>query len=389
MNDTNSQNVKDEAKQPSKSDRRKFLAGMGGLVASASMAPAAGVGQEMESGEALVLKAQGSFAFGGTVVTSPGTFDPTAFISTSGNTLHGDHGYVQFQIPPSARALPLVMWHGGGQFSKTWESTPDGRDGYQTIFLRRGWAVYILDQPRRGRAGQTTVGTTITPGTVDQSLFAIFRLGIWPNFYTGVQFSQSPGALDQYWRQVTPNTGPETTDLVSDAVAALFNKIGPAVLINHSQSGKYGWPTAMKSPNVKAIISYEPTSFVFPEGEAPGPVPTAFPEVAGITAPVIVPPADFNKLTKIPIQIVYGDNIPTTPSQFGDLELWRVTLVVVQQFADAVNRHGGDASILHLPEIGIYGNTHFAFSDLNNLEIADLLSHYLHEKGLDKRGASA
>ena len=179
----------------------------------------------------LVIAKQGSFAFGGIVVTSPGTFDPTAFISTSGNTLHGDHGYVQFQIPPGARDLPLVMWHGGGQFSKTWETTPDGRDGYQSIFLRRGWSVYILDQPRRGRAGQTSVGTTITPATFDQSLFAIFRLGIWPNFFPGTQFPRGAEALDQYWRQVTPNTGPETTDLVSDAVAALFRKIGPAVVV--------------------------------------------------------------------------------------------------------------------------------------------------------------
>lgn len=366
------------------------------LVAGAAQAVLVGSGsralraQERDKHEGergqhpITIAKQGSFAFGGTVLTSPGTFDPTAFVSTDGNTLHGDHGYVQFQIPPDARELPLVMWHGGGQFSKTWESTPDGREGYQTIFLRRGFAVYILDQPRRGRAGQTTVGTTITPTTVDQSLFAIFRLGIWPNFFPGVQFPRDPEALNQYFRQVTPNTGPETTDLVSDAVAALFNKIGPAVLITHSQSGKYGWPTAMKSPNVKAIISYEPTSFVFPEGEAPPPVATAFPQVAAITVPVTVPPAEFDKLTKIPIQIVYGDNIPTAASPYGGLELWRVTLVRVQQFADAVNRHGGDATVLQLPSVGLHGNTHFAFSDLNNVQVADLLSHYLHEKGLDR-----
>jgi hypothetical protein len=246
--------------------------------------------------------------------------------------------------------------------------------------------VYILDQPRRGRAGQTTEGTTITPSPVDRSLWQIFRLGIWPDFFPGTQFPQTSEAIDQYWRQVTPNTGPETTDLVSDAVAALFDTIGPAVLINHSQSGRYGWPTAMKSENVRAIISYEPTSFVFPEGEVPPPVETAFPQVADITAPVIVSPEEFEKLTKIPIQIVYGDNIPTSPSQYGGLELWRVTAVRVQQFRDAVNRHGGDVTILHLPDVGLHGNTHFPFSDLNNREVADLLSQYLHENGLDRRG---
>ncbi|HML87639.1 MAG TPA: hypothetical protein PKA28_04250 [Methylomusa anaerophila] len=49
----------------------------------------------------------------------------------------------------------------------------------------------------------------------------------------------------------------------------------------------------------------------------------------------------------------------------------------------AVNRHGGDATVVHLPEIGIHGNTHFPFSDLNNVEIADELSKFLKEKGLD------
>ena len=54
-----------------------------------------------------------------------------------------------------------------------------------------------------------------------------------------------------------------------------------------------------------------------------------------------------------------------------------------RQFVETVNRHGGDSQLLVLPEIGIYGNTHAAFSDLNNQEIADLLENFLHEKGLD------
>ena len=53
-------------------------------------------------------------------------------------------------------------------------------------------------------------------------------------------------------------------------------------------------------------------------------------------------------------------------------------------WCDAVNRHGGDAKLIHLPEIGVRGNTHFPFSDLNNIEIADLMSQFLHEKGLDR-----
>ncbi len=78
--------------------------------------------------EPVVLKTQGSFLVGGAVVTNPGTFDPIA-LTPDGQTIHGDHAYAQYQIPLNARRYPLVMWHGGGQFSKTWETTPDGRDG--------------------------------------------------------------------------------------------------------------------------------------------------------------------------------------------------------------------------------------------------------------------
>lgn len=50
------------------------------------------------------------------------------------------------------------------------------------------------------------------------------------------------------------------------------------------------------------------------------------------------------------------------------------------QFVETVNRHGEDAQLLVLPEIGIYGNTHAAFSDLNNLEIADLLENFFKKR---------
>lgn len=98
-----------------------------------------------------------------------------------------------------------------------------------------------------------------------------------------------------------------------------------------------------------------------------------------------VPLSDFLKLTTIPIQIVFGDNIPTAPTTPANLDQWRTAFAQAKIFVDTVNRHGGDAKILHLPDVGIYGNTHFSFSDLNNLEVADQLSKYLHENGLDRR----
>jgi pimeloyl-ACP methyl ester carboxylesterase len=277
--------------------------------------------------------------------------------------------------------LPIVLWHGHAQSAKTWETTLDDREGFQTLLLRSGFAVYTLDQPRRGRAGRGTRALTIEPLTDDQTWFNIFRLGVWPEFFPGVQFSRRPEAIEQFFRQVTPNTGPYNEAINADAVAALFEKIGPGILVTHSQGGGPGWRTAMKSPNVRAVVSYEPGSgFVFPEGDLPAPMSSS----GGTLEATSAPRDEFMRLTKIPIVIYYGDNIPRMPMANPSRDQWRIRLDMARLWAAAVNKHGGNVTVVHLPEIGIRGNTHFAFSDLNNLEIADLLYRFLERQGLDR-----
>jgi hypothetical protein len=99
--------------------------------------------------------------------------------------------------------------------------------------------------------------------------------------------------------------------------------------------------------------------------------------------PPSVPMAEFIQLTKIPIVIYYGDNIPDNPSTNPGQEQWRVFLETAKKWRDAVNRRGGNVTLVHLPQIGIRGNTHFPISDQNNVEIADLMSKFLKEKDLD------
>jgi len=60
-----------------------------------------------------------------------------------------------------------------------------------------------------------------------------------------------------------------------------------------------------------------------------------------------------------------------------------VRLAMARLWVDAINKHGGDARLVHLPEIGIRGNTHFLMSDLNDMQIADLVPRFLSEKKLD------
>jgi hypothetical protein len=358
--------------------RQKLLAAFL-LVTAGILAPGGAMSAEGGKPEPLVIEEQGSFAAGGTVITNPGTFDPYK-PTPAGQTFHGDHVYAFYQVPVNARRLPLVLWHGAGQFSKTWETTPDGREGYQNIFLRRGFGVYVLDQPRRGNAGRSTVATTTTPTPDEQMWFDMFRIGVWPDAFPGVQFSADPETLNQYFRSITPNTGPFDVGVVSDGVSALFDKIGPGILVTHSQSGGPGWLTAIKNENVRAIVAYEPGSnFIFPEGELPAPMPSS----AGTLEGVGVALPEFMRLTKIPIVIYFGDNIPEQPTASPGEDNWRVRLAMARLWRDAVNRHGGDVTLVHLPEIGIRGNTHFPFSDLNNLEIADQMSKFLEEKQLD------
>jgi hypothetical protein len=90
------------------------------------------------------------------------------------------------------------------------------------IFLRRRFPVYLLDQPPRGNAGRGTVPATINATPDEQMWFDTFRIGIWPDYFPGVQFSKDPEVLNQYFRQMTPNVGPYDPEVISDACAALF-----------------------------------------------------------------------------------------------------------------------------------------------------------------------
>jgi hypothetical protein len=364
--------------------RRRGLAAATVFATMTTAAVFAQSGRPAATKAPIMLADQGSFAVGGSVLTNPGRFDPVN-PTEAGQTVHGDHAYVMYQVPANARRLPLVMWHGGGQFSKTWETTPDGRDGYQNIFLRRGFTTYIMDQPRSGRASRTLVLAARQPPVGpfgEQAIFLRFRIGQWPDYFPGVQFPKGADALDQWWRQQVPNTANLDNEVFVASGVELFKKIGPAILLTHSASGVMGWHVATRNENVKAIVAYEPVGFLFPEGDVPAPIKTLDGDVTGVPVPL----AAFEKLTKIPIQIVYGDNIPATPSTNPALDAWRGRLEMTRRFVQAVNAHGGHAELLHLPEVGVKGNTHFPFADLNNLQVADLLSDWLRKQKLDTRG---
>jgi hypothetical protein len=332
----------------------------------------------------IVVGEQGARPFGGTILGDPAT-----------RSIHCDHGYVEWQIPQNPRRLPMLMVHASS--TKTWETTFDGREGFKSTFLRQGYPVYLTDLPRTGRAGQGCKPTSYTPAPRnDQTSFTIWRLGLWlpdqtaPQFYPGVQFPVNDAqALDEFFRIQYPEFDePENEQVETDALAVLLDEIGPSIMLTHSSTGIRGWITATKSANVAGIISYEPGAAVFPEGEVPLPIPRA----NGMTSNpgVAIPMVDFMKLTKMPIQIVWGDNIPAQPDPAnvgprGTLDNRRINVVRSKLMAEAINRHGGQAEVLVLPEADVRGNTHFPMLDLNSDKIAELLSDFLKRKRLDQR----
>lgn len=297
----------------------------------------------------------------------------------AGQTLHGDHARVTYQIPVNARPIPLLFWHGWWEDSSCWDTTPDGREGFRTLFLRKRFSVYLLDQPRRGSAGKTTIPMMTPADPNEQWFFNQFRLGEWPNLYDGVQFSADPNALEQFFRGMVPDTGPIDTEVIVDAASKAIDQTGQTILVTHSHAGGFGWLTQIRNRNVRAVISLEPGSgFVFPQDEVPDPIPSSNGTLEGVP----VSREHFKELTKIPIIVYYGDNIPPEPTDVAGRDNWRVRKEMARLWIDSINRHGGDATFLSLPDIGIHGNTHFAFSDLNNQEIADHMLAFLKEKKL-------
>ena len=190
--------------------------------------------------------------------------------------------------------------------------------------------------------------------------------------------------IDQFFRLMTPSVGEFDAQLVTDAAVKALEKSGPAALITHSQGGIPGWFIAAASENVTGVIALEPGTFVMPEEECPAPYASnsAF-AIPGAGIPCIpVPTAVFEQLIKKPIAVYFGDYIPKDIVEFPAQDHWRAVLALAHTFADCVNRHGGDAKVVYLPDEGITGNSHFMFQEKNNREVFEHIRKWMNEKGI-------
>jgi pimeloyl-ACP methyl ester carboxylesterase len=274
-----------------------------------------------------------------------------------------DQMYVQYRIPKTVSGLPIIMVHGSGHTGVTYETTPDGREGWATYFTRRGFPVYVVDHVGRGRSSFdpsviNRAKQESNPGLLPsvplftrERAYTNFRFG--PTYGTPYPGGQFPlAAQDQYFAQLVPNT--ETTlpgggANTVKALAALVDKIGPAMVMVHSQSGGYGLELVrQRADKVKALIIVE-----------------------GACGPLSAD--DVKKsFSKVATLMVWGDHTVGTDNPNGDERR-----KICNQSIEAINAAGGAAKFLDLPANGLKGNSHMMMMEKNNLQIADLIIGWL------------
>lgn len=315
----------------------------------------------------LVLKTQGSFFVGGDRVKHTraelGDFLPDGHV-----TVH--QMYVHYMIPEECRGqYPLVMVHGMALTGNSWETTPDGRMGWDEYFVRQGIPTFVVDQVGRGRSG------------FDQSQFNRVRAGlaspesqplirrftdenIWPNFRIGAKEgtpysdTQYPfGSAIEASKQVVPdiNTGLPEPNPNYKTLADLAHQLDGAILMSHSQSGSYPIEAALVDiTGIRGLIMIEP-----------GGIPGDYTD------------EQIKKLAQLPILFIFGDHIGEAPEGTG--HSWKEALNSSEAFISRINDAGGNAKMLHLPKEGIHGNSHMIMQDKNNIKIADIIIQWIDE----------
>ena len=275
-------------------------------------------------------------------------------------TVMVDQVYVRFQEPVAATGAPLLLIHGCCLTGMTWETTPDGRAGWDEVFLRLGHPVHVLDQAwrgrsaslpvginpvRAGRAGVETLPTVFAAGREDA--WAIFRFGArYGELFPGMRFPQS--ALAEFWKQMVPdwNFSVGSPNPTVTALNLIARRVPGVVLVSHSQSGIYPFQAAASSrEGIGGIVAIEP-----------GACPVATEDMA--------PYRD------LPILVLWGDYVELSTR-------WAPRLAGCLDFMRAANAAGGRVEVAVLPEMGIRGNSHMLMQDDNSHEIARWLSGWV------------
>ena len=318
----------------------------------------------------LVLKAQGSFFVGGEKVEQTqgelGDLGPGGHITIN-------QMYVRYMVPQGGEGnLSVVMVHGATLTGKSWETTPDGRMGWDEYFVRKGHPVYVPDQVGRGRSGfnQAVFNNARAGSAPANSLPRWLRFsdeGVWPNFrigpkpgqpYPETQFPVT--ALDELSKQGVPDVsrgGIPTPNPTLKALSDLAGQLNGAVLMGHSQSGSFPLAAALLNPAaMKGLVLVEP-------GTCP----------ANYTAEQLA------TLAKLPLLVVFGD-YRDTPTGIPTLPTWQARYEACQALINSLKAAGGQAQMISPAETGIRGNSHMIMQDKNHLQIADSILQWIDQR---------
>ena len=318
----------------------------------------------------LVLKAQGSFFVGGEKAEQTkvelGDLGPGGHITLS-------QMYVRYMVPQNgAGNVPVVMVHGATLTGKSWETTPDGRMGWDEYFVRKGHPVYVPDQVGRGRSGfNQAIFNNVRAGSAPPASQPVWLRfsdeGVWPNFRFGAKpglpfpDSQFPvAAVDELSKQGVPDVsfgGLPTPNPTLKAMSDLAGQLNGAVLMGHSQSGSFPLEAALlDSRAAKGLVLVEP-----------GRCPDTYTD------------DQVKTLATVPILVVFGDH-RDNPTGLPTLPTWQARFEACQALIGRVRAAGGDAQMLNPPERGIRGNSHMIMQDRNSLQIADLILRWIDER---------
>ncbi len=328
--------------------------------------------------------------------------------------------YVEYQIPKKrTQAYPLVIVPGAAQTATNFNGTPDGREGWTQHFLRRGYAVYIVEQPGRGRSSYQpdTDGTQAYPQVlrVQERFTAPEKFNLWAQArlhtqWPGTGMAGDPN-FDQFFASQVPFVQkPEVIQALNrDALAALIDKLGPVILMTHSQSGAYGWEAVDQRPGmVKALIQAEPSAPPVHDVEFLG-APEWFRDGArtrtwGLTAIPITyaPPAkDTSELTFERQEKADGPDLARCwlqkepARQLPNLQKLPIVIVTGEASFHGPYEHcvvkfleqaGVHPTWLNLGAMGIHGNGHTMMLEKNSDQIADVIEKWV-RKALAERTA--
>jgi pimeloyl-ACP methyl ester carboxylesterase len=316
--------------------------------------------------------------------------------------------YTEVLVPHAIRRpYPLVLIHGAAQTATNWMGTPDGRKGWAEYFAELGYVVYMVDQPMRGRsAWHPADGATrmFSAQAIESQFTATADFGHWPQAKLHTQWpGEGPGkgqrgdpVFDAFYATQVESlaSNHETQKFNQQAVSALLDRIGPAVLLTHSQAGPFGWLIADARPRlVKGVVAIEPSGPPFENainatGKARAWGPTDIPLTY---SPAVSRPEDLLVEKEKPESAeLVGCWMQRPPArQLINLSHIPVMVMAAEASYHAVYDHctakylrqaGVPTDFVRLEQQGIRGNGHMVMLEKNNLEIARWIDRWLVQK---------